>query len=121
MWAPQSCDFPEKEDNEFCPCPPHPWRSFVLSGKPTWEGHRTAKEASLKLQTDPSYVLKFRGEDADRQIREDEVRKDAILAVYCTARQQWVQAGHQLPNQKEILKLKLERGPKHAEAPRSLV
>jgi hypothetical protein len=27
----------QSEDNQFCPCPPHPWRSFLLSEGPhTW-------------------------------------------------------------------------------------
>jgi hypothetical protein len=33
------------EDNQFCPCPPHPWRSFVLNGLHTWEGNQAAREA----------------------------------------------------------------------------
>jgi len=35
-----------KEDNPFCPCPPHPWRSFQLSGGPNiWERRHAAEKA----------------------------------------------------------------------------
>jgi hypothetical protein len=49
MWTSQM--FPLiLEDNRFCPCAPHPWRSFLLSeGHHTWEGHHAARKACGEL------------------------------------------------------------------------
>jgi hypothetical protein len=66
------------EDNQPCPCPPHPWRSFVLSEGPhTWEGHHAVAEAAV--QPDPTFNL-----------QKDNRRSTEILADYYAARQQWV-------------------------------
>ena len=63
-----------KEDNQFCPCPPHPWRSFVLSENRTWEGHEAARMA--EYVPDPKY-----------NFAENKARIEQLLAEYGEARQ----------------------------------
>jgi hypothetical protein len=94
------------EDNQFCPCPPDPWRSFLLSEAPhTWEGHDAAREACGKLSP------------ADHSnIQEDRRRGDALLVQYLEARRQWVEkTGRQLPIREELVKLQRERARKHVD------
>ena len=94
-----------KGDDKFCPCPPHPWRSFVLSDGPhTWEDRRAADEAWGKLPPEP-YNL----QEENRQI-------DASLAKYCEGRQRWIDTtGRQLPSKEELVKLAWKRAREHVD------
>lgn len=66
------------EDNPICPCPPHPWRSFLLSEGPhTWEGHDAARKAACELPPDPTF-----------NFQEDKRRMGELFAEYFAARQQ---------------------------------
>jgi hypothetical protein len=84
------------EDNQACPCPPHPWRSFLLSRSPDpWKDREAAEKASEQISPYPTYDL-----------QEDLRRLNAIFAAYRLARQEWVaQAGRALPSQNEISRL----------------
>ena len=67
------------DDNEFCPCPPHPWRSHALSNGPhTWEAADAAREAWLKLPPKPPSNL-----------QEENRRAEAVAARYWEAREKW--------------------------------
>jgi len=94
------------EDNQFCPCPPDPWRAFLLSEGPhTWEGHDAAREAYGKLPPADHY-----------NIQEDRRQGEALLVQYSEARQQWVEkTGRQLPSREELVKLRWERARKHVD------
>jgi hypothetical protein len=81
-------------DNEFCPCPPHPWRSFVQrKGPRTWEERAAAYDAWHKLPEDPS----FNFQEAKRRIH-------AVGNRYSYARWEWFdKGGHKSPNRQELL------------------
>jgi hypothetical protein len=104
FWTPKWCAL-ILEDSQFCPCPPHPWRSFVMNGPHTWEGHYAARKASNKLPP------------ADHSnIKEDNRRTEALLAQYSESGQQWVEkTGRQLPSREELVKLQWERARKHVD------
>jgi hypothetical protein len=90
----------QSEDNQVCPCPPHPWRSFLLSkGSHTWEGQRAAQEAWNNLA------------DAHQSnIQEENLQTDAMLAKYGKARQEWIErTGRPLPSPQELKRLQWER------------
>ena len=93
------------EDNEVCPCPPHPWRSFVLNEDRTWEGRDAAMEAWHNLPApEPS------------DFEENKRQTDAVLATYYASRQQWLDTtGRQLPSGEEIRKLALKRAKRARE------
>jgi hypothetical protein len=92
------------EDNQFCPCPPHPWRSFLLSDRPhTWEGHNAAREACGKQALSDNSNL-----------RADNREGEEALGEYFEARQRWVDSGGRLPDREERAKLQWERARKHA-------
>jgi len=92
MWAPKWYRL-WREDNRFCPCPPHPWRSFVLNGLHTWEGNQAAREACRKLPPDDH-----------RNFREDNRTTDAETQYY-EARQQWLEKMAR-PEERRRLELK---------------
>lgn len=105
-----------REDNQFCPCPPHPWRSFLLSGNHTWEGNRAAQEAERKLHEDDDGGFNSKEDclQSEARFQEDSRRVDAIFAKYREARRQWVkETGRQLPSKEELVKLEWKRA-KHA-------
>jgi hypothetical protein len=90
------------EDNRFCPCPPDPWRSFLLSEGPhTWEGNYAAREACRKLPI---------SDDSNRS--EDNGKLDEVFGEYSKARRQWVDSGGRLPDREEIKKLAWKRARK---------
>jgi hypothetical protein len=93
------------EDNQFCPCRPHPMRSFLLSDGPhTPEGLKAAEEASQGIRRD------------DFPYREDSRRSEAIRAKYREDRRQWLQkSGRQLPSLEELRKLEWERKGEHVD------
>lgn len=103
-WTPRWCAL-NSEDNQFCPCPPHPWRSFVMNGPRTWEAHAAASGAWAELPP-VDYP----------DLQEDRRRGEVLLAQYSEARQRWVEkTGRQLPSQKELIKLEWERARKHVD------
>jgi hypothetical protein len=116
MWTPKWALLRTREggdDNQFCPCPPHPWRSFVLSsrqGAPhTWEESYAAREASVNLPPDP--ILD--PQEGNRRVQENARRIDAMWEEYCAACQLWVEkSGRRLPTRQEIVKLGREGVPK---------
>jgi hypothetical protein len=98
MWSARS--YPVKaEDNQFCPCPPHPWRSFLLSERPhTWEGHYAAREACIKLPMDSS-----------SNSQEDHPQVKEVHRKYQQERQRWVESEGRLPDREEVKKLAWKR------------
>ena len=102
MWM--SKQFPLlSEDNPFCPCPPHPWRSFLLSPHPhTWEGHYAAREACSKQVS-----------SEDLNLRADNRKGEEVLGEYFDARQRWVESGGRLPDREQIKKLAWQRAREH--------
>ncbi len=74
------------DDNRFCPCPPHPWRSFVLkrvqsSNKhPSWEESAVAMEAWKNLPPDPP---------TDFEMLRRDLR--TVLDQYSAACELWIQ------------------------------
>ena len=88
------------QDNQFCLCPPYPWRSFLLSERPhTWEGHDAAKEASNNYP---------RGDYSN--VQENNLRFNAMVEHYLEEREQWVEkTGRQLAQKEEIVKMHWER------------
>jgi hypothetical protein len=93
MWTPKWYRL-WREDNRFCPCPPHPWRSFVLSEGPhTREGQKAAREAWDKLPPDDNH-----------NFREDNRTTDAETQYY-EARQQWLEKMAR-PEERRRLELK---------------
>jgi hypothetical protein len=91
------------EDNEFCPCPPDPWRSFVLSGNHTWEAQSAARET---IRNSPPAE--------NSNFKEDDLRVDEVFARYSEARHRWVDSGGRLPDREELVKLAWQRARKHA-------
>lgn len=85
------------EDNQFCPCPPDPWRSFILSEGPhTAEAKMVAVQASLKIP--------------DQSGPDDRLRAEVLKAKYWKAREQWIErTGRQLPSRDELAELPLQR------------
>jgi hypothetical protein len=96
------------EDNEFCPCPSHPWRSFLLSAPPhTWDQHNEAKNAWSNLQ--PRY---------DFDLKEDNCQTEAVLAEYKEARERGIATSRrQLPSHEEIVKQEWKRAREHGNEP----
>lgn len=91
-WKPPSNPIVD-EDNEICPCPPHPWRSFVLGPKPhTREGHEAARQAWENMPRETRYNL-----------QQDNDRTNALVAAYHEAREQWIlKTGRRLPSKREL-------------------
>ena len=90
------------EDNRFCPCPPNPWRSFLLSEGPhTWEGQHAAKEACSKLPVD--HCSNF---------QENQRQSTAAFEKYSQDLQRWIESGGRLPDREEIKKLAWKRARK---------
>jgi hypothetical protein len=93
------------DDNEYCPCPPHPWRSHVLKGPHTWEASDAAREAWQNLPEDPPFDLQERNR-----------RIDAVAERYFYARKQWFEkAGRESPNRQELLNLFIKGGRQNAD------
>ena len=89
-------------DNEYCPCPPHPWRSFVLNGPHTWEAHYAAQKAWHNFDVGPKLTLE-----------EENRRLEVVWDQFELERQQWYEkTDRQPPSKLEILKLGRQRLPK---------
>ena len=100
----------EVDDNRFCPCPPHPWRSHVLSGRHTHEEGAAARAAWDKLPRDP--ILD--PQEAKRRLQEGNRRIDAICGEYGAACQEWFEkSGRDLTNRPELAKLIWLRAREH--------
>lgn len=81
--------------NDICPCPPHPWRWFVLNGPRTWEAQAAAREAWTTMEEVPT--LSF---------EEEHRRLAVVVGQYFASRQLWYEKlGRQPPSQQEIVKL----------------
>ena len=87
-----------KEDNPFCPCPPHPWRSFQLSGGPNiWERRHAAEKAWEELPGDPT---------SESDFQEEHRRLAEVIDKDEAARQEWIRnSGQKLPSSQELVKL----------------
>jgi hypothetical protein len=84
------------EDSQFCPCPPDPWRSLILSEGPhTTEDKMVALRASIKIpMPDESSSL------------DDCLRAHVLQCKYWEAREKWIEkSGRQLPSRDELAKL----------------
>jgi hypothetical protein len=102
MWGPFNTAF-DLEAAQFCSCPPHPWRSFQLSGDRTWEGHHAAMRAWRNLSQGAGYDLEEEGRHCE-----------AILLKYSNERQSWMEkTRRRLPSQEEIIKIACKRWRKN--------
>jgi hypothetical protein len=91
-----------REDNQFCPCTPHPWRSFVLNGPRTWEAHNAAKEAWSRFELVRELTFE-----------EEHSRLTAVQEEYWSVRAEWYEkSGRQPPTRQEILRLGREMVPR---------
>jgi len=100
------------DDDRFCPCPPHPWRSYVLSGSRDWDEGAAARESWDKLAMNAPAVDP---QENARRFQEDNRRTAAILAKYEVARQRWLDSsGRELPALEELVKSQMKRGRQHA-------
>lgn len=118
-WTPKQylLSYRNGDDNPYCPCPPHPWRSFVLSnlnkprkGPPNWEEHDAARKAWDNLPPDP--ILDC--EEGNRRLQEESCRIDALCEEYWAACQEWFEkSGRDLTNQPELAKLIWLRAREH--------
>jgi len=88
-------------DDQFCPCPPHPWRSWVLGRGPN------PTQSALKNAAEFPTNSLFNFED-------DKRRFDAVIAEYCTARHAAAQSGREFPSPQELVKLQMKRVRSHA-------
>lgn len=80
------------EVDELCPCPPHPWRSFVRNGPRTWEEQGRAYGAWQNLPPTDRPTL-----------QEEHQRIDFIVNAYMESFQLWVEKGEQqLPAGKNL-------------------
>jgi hypothetical protein len=88
------------EDTRFCPCPPHPWRTFLTGPHPlSWEQHKAALEAWSNHPPRNNFDL-----------NEDNCQTSALLAEYGEAREQWLATnGRQLPSKEELVELEWKR------------
>lgn len=80
-WTPSWCLLRTRagDDNEFCPCPPDPMRSRVLTnGTRTWEPRDAACDAGLKLPAAPRSSLQERNRQAE-----------AVMERYWAAQEKW--------------------------------
>jgi hypothetical protein len=101
------------DDNRFCPCPPHPWRTHVLNGLngvPRTSGDGSAAEAAaIKLQMDAFDPLKDR-QDANRRVQEEGARIETIVNGYWDACHEWyAKYGQELIKRPELAKVIWER------------
>ena len=89
------------EDNQFCPCQPDPWRSFVLNGPHTWEARAKAR-ADLSTW-EPHDELSF---------NEEKSQFEAVVEKFYDARQRYYESSQrQPPSQREIVRLGRDRLP----------
>jgi hypothetical protein len=92
------------EDNQFCPCPPHPWRSFLSKGPHTWEGHEAAREAIRQLPPEPMFNYK-----------DDRRQGHPILMKYLEEGDQAVEKGARLPDRADLVKRLWKRARKNVQ------
>jgi hypothetical protein len=94
----------KREDNQFCPCPEDPWRSFVLNGPRTWEAHNAAREACRQRESEQELT------SPPRDLAEENAALDLVIGEYEHSKQRWMEeTGRQLPNRDEILAMHQKR------------
>ena len=88
------------EDNQFCRCPPHPWRSYRLSSQPpTKERSKAAMQAWQDMPPAPP-----------GNFEEHRARTDVLLEPYWKQKGEWVRkTGRKLPSLEERRKLQAKR------------
>jgi len=83
-------------DNQFCPCPQHPWRSFQLSPEPA-----TKQRSSTAMQ-----AWQDMPRAAPRNFEENRGRTNALSEGYWKQKDEWVRTtGRQVPSLEELRKL----------------
>ena len=99
------------EDNQFCPCPEDPWRSFLLDGPRTWEAHNAAREAWRQRESAPDEPL-------PPDFAEEHAALDHVIGEYEHSKQQRMeQTGRQVPNRDEILGIHRKLARKRRQQP----
>ena len=100
-------------DNQFCPCPPHPWRTHVLKGRngvpTTSEDASAAWKAADEL---PTYGLDplVDPQEKHRLFLEERARVEAVVKEYWDACHEWYEKyGRELNSQPELAKVIWER------------
>jgi hypothetical protein len=93
FWTPTGFPIVD-EDNQFCPCAPDPWRSFLLGPRPlTWEGHYAARKAAAEMPEEPCFI------------EDEKVLIEAIIDAYVLEKEEWMnRTHHRLPSKKQIIK-----------------
>jgi hypothetical protein len=93
------------ESDQFCPCPPHPWRLWVLRKGPDPRGStQFGRSEALEVRPDPAFDL-----------QEDNRRGDALVDEYLTAREAWIRkSGRELPSRQELVKLAMKGARQNA-------
>jgi hypothetical protein len=88
------------EDNQFCPCPPHPWRSLQLRrNSATTEDSAVAMQAWHDMPPAP-----------ESNFQENSDRTRALWRAYDEERHQWIRkTGRQLPSFEELKKMQAKR------------
>lgn len=95
-------------DNQFCPCPPHPWRSYVLdarNGVPqSWEANSAAWKAAAELPT--TFDPPMDPQERHRLFLEEGAQIEAVVKGYWDACQEWHEKyGQELIKQPELAKV----------------
>ena len=98
-----------EDDNRFCPCPPHPWRTHVWkglyrTGRRTNDDRRAKSDAARKAWQDLPPKPPVSREDGKRRLQEYNRRIDAVLERYEEAVQQWIDSGRQPPDPRQIFR-----------------
>lgn len=89
------------ESDQFCPCPPHPWRLWVQrKGPDPRSSPQFGRSEALEVQPDPAFDLQA-----------DNRRIDALVDEDSAARAAWIKkSGRELPSRQELVKLAMKRG-----------
>jgi hypothetical protein len=97
------------DDNQFCPCPPHPWRTHVWKGlyrtdrrtdAERWAESDAAQKAWANLPRKPV----ISPEEWKRQREEKNRRVHAVIERYVEAVQQFNDSGRKSPDPREIFR-----------------
>ena len=104
-------------DNQFCPCPPDPWRSHVLNGRqgvPQTSGDGSAAlAAGVKLQMD-AFDPQSDPQEEQRLFLEESARISAVVDGYLDACYEWdATYGKELIKRPELAKVIWERAREH--------
>jgi hypothetical protein len=98
----QSKQFPlGSGDDAFCPCPPHPWRSYVL--------RKTANRPTPEMLEEASRVI------TPYDIADERRRLDILIAEYLATRLEWAaKTRRALPTKQELKKIVWKRVREYA-------